>query len=75
MAKSTFKAKPIPVGVPQDKRLICFGHPSSSRLEWIKSEASRRGISVSEFVRRVFDEERSRVEGQQRQERRGAQGD
>lgn len=38
------------------KVLICFSKPA---LEWLKSEAERLGISVSEVLRRVVDEKRS----------------
>jgi predicted CopG family antitoxin len=39
------------------KRLISF---SEAAYEWLKAEAERFDLSVSEFVRRLVDEKRKR---------------
>jgi hypothetical protein len=41
------------------KRLISF---STAAFEWLKSEAERLDLSVSELVRRFVDEKRKRAE-------------
>jgi predicted CopG family antitoxin len=40
------------------KRLISF---STHAYEWLKGEAERFDVSVSEFVRRLIDEKRKRA--------------
>ena len=35
----------------------------SRASKWLRSEAKRLGISISEFVRRIVDEKRERTEG------------
>jgi hypothetical protein len=42
------------------KQMISFTHPQA---EFLKQEAARLGISVSELVRRIVDAHRERKQG------------